>query len=100
MQTKHYRIKIYRHRDNAESLVVDCPVSLSDLPKIDKFAGEDAWFDNVRERIEKQLENDLKLGGAEAILKYYKPRTPQRPVVNPIFDDCSWTIEEEPLSLN
>lgn len=97
MQIKKYRIKIYRHRDNEESLIVNCSVSLNDPPKIDKCAGEDAWFDEVRERIEKQLENDLKHGGVEAILKHYKPRTPQRPVVKPIFDDCSWTIEEEPL---
>lgn len=95
MQVKHYRIKIYHHHHNEESPVVNCLVSLNDPPKIDKSPGEDDWFDNVREKIEKQLETDLKQG-VEAILEHYKPLTPQRPVVKPIFDDCSWTIEEEP----
>jgi len=95
MKSKHYKIKIYRHHNNEWQQVVECPVSLIDPPKIEKSAGEDAWFDERRDMIEKTLEADLRTGGVEAVLKRYKPLNPQRPVVKAIFDDFSWTVEEE-----
>lgn len=95
MKSKHYRIKIYRHRDNEWEQIMECSVSLTDSPKINKPAGEDRWFDERRDTIEKQLESDMKAGGVDTLLRRYKPRTPQRPVGPEIFDDFSWTIEED-----
>ncbi len=96
MEIKNYKIKIYRHYDDEVRKVADCSIKLTIPPKIEKCTGEN-FPDNVREHIEATLESELKLpppsGGVDAVLKHYKPLTPQRPVVSPIVDDYSWTIE-------
>jgi hypothetical protein len=96
MEIKNCQIRIYRHYDNEARKVADCSVRLTVPPKIDKCTGEN-FPDDIREIIEATLESELKLSplneGVEAILKHYKPLTPQHPVGGPIVDDYSWTIE-------
>lgn len=104
MEIKNYQIKIYRHHDNEVRKVAGCSVKLTIPPKIDKCTGE-SFPNDVREVIEATLESELKLpppnGGVEAILKHYKPLTPQHPVGGRIVQingvDYSWTVEEVPL---
>jgi hypothetical protein len=96
MKTKNYQIKIYLHYDNEVRKVADCSIKLTIPPKIEKCTGEN-FPDNVREAIEATLESELKHsppnGGVEAVVKHYKPLTPQHPVGGRIVDDYSWTIE-------
>jgi len=91
------QIKIYRYYGNEVTKVADCSLKLTIPPKIDECTGENFPHD-VREKIEARLEDEMKLpppnGGVEAILKRYKPITPQRPVGGRMVDDYSWTIEE------
>jgi len=96
MESKNYRIKIYRHYENEVIQVSECSLKLTIPPRIDKCTGEN-FPNDIREIIEARLEKEMKLphpnGGVEAILRHYKPLTPQRPVVSPIADHYSWTIE-------
>jgi hypothetical protein len=90
---KHYRIKIYELRGSSPNLTLNCPVILTDPPKIINVS-TNFFFDPLKEKIEALLGDALRSGGIEKLLEQYKDLAP-KPVPNKYIQDCSWTIEEE-----